>query len=66
MSVLNTLVLLGPLGPWELLAILAVIVLLFGAKKLPQIGKGFGEGIRNFRKGLKDDEADKAEDRNNT
>ena len=36
-------------GPTEILIILLVLVLLFGATRLPQIGKGLGEGIRNFR-----------------
>ena len=43
------------LGIPELLVILLIIVVIFGASKLPQLGRGFGEGIRNFRKGLKDD-----------
>ena len=33
-----------------------IIVVIFGAGKLPQLGRGFGEGIRNFRKGLKSDD----------
>jgi sec-independent protein translocase protein TatA len=37
------------LGIWELLVILVIVVLIFGATRLPQIGKGLGEGIRNFR-----------------
>jgi sec-independent protein translocase protein TatA len=37
------------LGIPELLIILAIIVVIFGASRLPQIGKGLGEGIRNFR-----------------
>ncbi len=44
------------LGVQELLVILAIIVVIFGASKIPQLGKGLGEGIRNFKKGLKDDE----------
>ena len=42
------------LGVPELLIILVIVVLLFGAGKLPQIGSGLGEGIRNFRKSMKD------------
>ncbi len=42
------------LGLPELLVILVIVVLLFGAGKLPQIGSGIGEGIRNFRKSMKD------------
>ncbi|MGB3095337.1 MAG: twin-arginine translocase TatA/TatE family subunit [Candidatus Deferrimicrobiaceae bacterium] len=42
------------LGVPELLIICVIVVLLFGAGKLPQIGSGLGEGIRNFRKSMKD------------
>ena len=40
----------------ELLIILAIVVLLFGAKKIPELAKGMGAGIRNFKKAMKDDE----------
>lgn len=43
------------LGVPELLVILAIVVLLFGARKLPELGKGLGEAIRGFKSGLKDD-----------
>jgi len=47
------------LGLPELLIILVIVVLLFGAGRLPQIGSGIGEGIRNFRKSMKEkDEVD--------
>lgn len=42
------------LGLPELLIILVIVVLLFGAGRLPQIGSGIGEGIRNFKKAMKD------------
>jgi sec-independent protein translocase protein TatA len=42
------------LGLPELLIILVIVVLLFGAGRLPQIGSGIGEGIRNFRKSMKE------------
>ncbi len=38
------------------LVILAVVVLLFGAKKIPELAKGMGQGIKNFKKAVKDDE----------
>ncbi len=41
------------LGPMELVLILAIVVVIFGASRLPQLGKGLGEGISNFRDGLK-------------
>lgn len=40
-------------GVPELMVILLIVVILFGATRLPQLGRGLGEGIRNFRKGLK-------------
>ena len=42
------------LGIPELLLILAIVVLLFGVGKLPQLGKGLGEGIRNFKQAVKE------------
>ncbi len=45
------------LGTWEIIAILAVVVLLFGASKLPQLGKGLGEAIGNFKRAKADGEA---------
>ncbi len=49
------------LGIWELVVILVIVVLLFGARRLPEIGAGIGEGIRNFKKSMKDDKAEKGE-----
>jgi sec-independent protein translocase protein TatA len=50
---------IGGFGVMELVVILAIVVVIFGASKLPQLGKGLGEGISNFRDGLKgkDDKA---------
>jgi sec-independent protein translocase protein TatA len=45
--------LIGPIGLPELLVILAIVFLIFGANKLPQLGAGLGEGIRNFKKSIK-------------
>jgi sec-independent protein translocase protein TatA len=46
-------------GMMELLVIFGVVLLLFGGKKLPQLGGAIGESIKNFKKGVKDDEAPK-------
>src|SRR5213079_459219 len=40
----------GMLGGWEVILILAVVLILFGAKKLPELAKGLGQGIREFKK----------------
>lgn len=47
------------LGTSELLIILALVLIIFGAGKLPQVGKSLGEGLRNFKDGMKDGGADK-------
>lgn len=44
---------MGRIGLPELLVVLLILVVLFGASKIPQLGRGLGEGIRNFKKGLK-------------
>jgi sec-independent protein translocase protein TatA len=45
---------MGDVGPLELLIILAIVVVLFGASRIGDIGKGLGRGIREFRKELRD------------
>ena len=42
--------------PWQLLLILLVILIIFGASKLPELGRGLGEGIRNFKKALSEED----------
>jgi sec-independent protein translocase protein TatA len=52
------------LGMPELIVILVIIVIIFGAGKLPEIGSGIGKGIKNFKKATRDeDEAGKIEDK---
>lgn len=48
-----------PFGPLEIILVLVVVLLVFGAKKLPEIGKGLGSGMREFRDGVsgRDEEA---------
>lgn len=46
------------LSPWELLIVFLAILLLFGAKRLPEIGSSLGRGIREFKESIKDVEDD--------
>jgi sec-independent protein translocase protein TatA len=50
----------GKLGLPELLIILVIVLVLFGANKLPQLGAGLGQSIRGFKKALGGDEDDKS------
>ena len=45
-----TTLLAGVFGGWEIVLILAVVLILFGAKKLPELAKGLGQGIKEFKK----------------
>jgi sec-independent protein translocase protein TatA len=47
---------MGPLGMPELLVILVIIIILFGARRIPEVAKGLGEGIRGFKTGLHGDD----------
>ena len=53
----------GWLGPWELLIVLAIVLLIFGPKRLPSLGRSLGQGARSFRDSIrgrhdKDDDAE--------
>jgi sec-independent protein translocase protein TatA len=59
---------MGSLGPTELLIALGIFVLLFGARKLPELGSSVGKSIQNFKRGMaeanaEDDEADDTADK---
>lgn len=58
---------IGSLGFWEILLIILIVAVLFGGKKLAQLGKGLGEGIVNFKASLKKDpdKQEKESDSNN-
>ena len=56
-----------PLGFQELLIIFLIVLVIFGASKLPKLGKGLGEGIRNFKSGLKaEDSASQSSDQSSS
>lgn len=56
--------LFGPFGPMEILLVALLIFIFFGAKKLPQLGAGMGQGIRNFKESVtgKDEQIEDAKE----
>ncbi len=48
-------ILLGVVGPWQVLVILVIAVLLFGGKKIPELMKGVGQGMKEFKNAIKED-----------
>lgn len=60
---------MGRLGPTELLIMIGILVFIFGAKKIPELARGMGQGIKEFKKGLnegeKEDSAEEEEEKAN-
>ena len=56
----------GKIGLTEILFILAIVLLVFGPSKIGQLGKSLGEGIRNFKSSVKDQEPKKEEEEKKT
>ena len=49
-------ILLGFIGPWQAVIIVVALLLLFGGKKIPELMKGLGQGMKEFKKATKDDD----------
>lgn len=47
---------LGIVGPWQIVLILALVVLLFGGKKIPELMRGLGGGVKEFKNAMKDED----------
>ena len=60
------LALLGPVGPMELLIILAIVILIFGANRLSGLGKGMGQAIRGFKEEVRIDEKTQSSEASST
>lgn len=54
------------LGPWEIALIAMFVVVLFGARKIPEIMRGLGSGVREFKDGLREDSSDSSTDDRNS
>ena len=57
--------LLYAIGPWQIIIILLVDLLLFGGKKIPELMGGFGKGIKEFKKATKEEEKEESKDDSN-
>ncbi len=53
---MNLSILLGMVGPWQIVIIAVLVLLLFGGKKIPELMKGVGRGIKEFKEGINPDE----------
>ena len=60
---MNLTVILGMIGPWQIVIIIAVLILLFGAKKIPELMKGVGKGIKEFKDATKESAGEKTEEK---
>ena len=47
---------LGMIGPWQIILILAIVLLLFGGRKIPELMKGLGGGLKEFKKAVKEED----------
>lgn len=60
---MNISILLGMIGPWQIILIVVIVLLLFGGKKIPELMRGIGKGTREFKKGIAgEDEEDQKKD----
>jgi sec-independent protein translocase protein TatA len=52
---MELLIFLGMIGPWQIIIVVLVIILLFGGRKIPELMRGIGQGIKEFKKATKDE-----------
>lgn len=55
---MKTFLLFGTIGWQEILVVLLIVLILFGGKKIPELMRGLGKGVKNFKEGMKDVEGD--------
>lgn len=56
-------VLLGMVGPWQIIVVVALVLLLFGGRKIPELMRGLGGGIKEFKDAVKEDDKDEDKDK---
>ncbi|AXT61848.1 twin-arginine translocase TatA/TatE family subunit [Aquimarina sp. AD10] len=57
-------IILGLVGPWQIALIVVIVLLLFGGKKIPELMRGLGSGIKEFKDASKEEEDPKIDDKN--
>ncbi|MBK5203753.1 MAG: twin-arginine translocase TatA/TatE family subunit [Prolixibacteraceae bacterium] len=60
---MSILIIVGMFGPQEIILILVIVLLLFGGRKIPELMKGLGKGMKEFKKASNDDEEEDIEDK---
>ena len=55
-------VFLGIVGPWQIVLIVAIVLLLFGGRKIPDLMRGLGGGVKEFKKAMREEDDDKTKD----
>ena len=55
-------VFLGIVGPWQIVLIVAIVLLLFGGRKIPELMRGLGGGVKEFKKAMREEDNDKTKD----
>jgi len=58
---MNLFIIAGIIGPWQVVLIVAIALLLFGGKKIPELMKGLGQGMKEFKKSVAEDDEKKKE-----
>jgi len=59
-------IILGMPGPWEIILIIVVVLLIFGGRKIPELMKGLGQGMKEFKKATKENNEEEAKEEHDT
>ncbi|MGC9470845.1 MAG: twin-arginine translocase TatA/TatE family subunit [Bacteroidales bacterium] len=55
---MNLFIIAGMIGPWQIVLIVVILLLLFGGRKIPELMKGLGQGLKEFKKATSQDDED--------
>ncbi len=58
MNIISLFVLMGMIGPWQIVIVVALLLLFFGGKKIPELMRGLGQGMKEFKKATDQDKED--------